>query len=120
MELQLVVSSAQGRYTVGLLFDISGEFDSVLWLRVLWNLKERDSLRNIYGLVQSNPAEKTAKIIEASEHSERDVTRDCPKGSDLGPLFWNLIFDEEIGIARQADNEPIAFADDLIVVVSQH
>ena len=31
--------------------------------------------------------------------------------------LWNLIFDEAIEIAGRGGNEPIAFADDLIVVV---
>ena len=40
------------------------------------------------------------------------------QGSVLGPLFWNLIFDKAIGIAEQGGNEPMIFADDLVVVVS--
>ena len=36
----------------------------------------------------------------------------------MGPLFWNLIFDEAIEITGRSGNGSIGFADDLIVVVS--
>ena len=45
------------------------------------------------------------------------VTKGCPQGSVLGPLFWNLIFDEFVEDLRREENEAIAFADDLIVVI---
>ena len=72
----------------------------------------------MYGLVQSYLKERRANIIGAEKTIEKDVTKGCPQGSVLSPLFWNLMFDEAIEIAGRGGNEPIAFADDLIVVVS--
>ena len=66
VELQRGVSSAQGRYTMGLLFDVSSAFDNVWRPNILWNLKERNCSRYIYRFIQCY-LERTAKIIAASE-----------------------------------------------------
>ena len=46
------VSATQGKYAVGLLFDISGTFDNVWWPNILSALKERECPGNIYCLIQ--------------------------------------------------------------------
>ena len=58
------------------------------------------------------------QILGGPEETGKDVTKGCPEGSVLGLLFWNIIFDEAIEIAGKDRNQPIAFADDLIVVDS--
>ena len=62
--------------------------------------------------------DRSANIIGAEKSLEKNITKGCPQGSVLGPLFWNLIFDEAIEIRGRSGNGSIAFADDLIVVVS--
>lgn len=118
VEVQRLVKASQHRYVVGMLFDISGAFDNVWWPSILSNLKDRGCPKNIYGLIKSYLSNRRAKISGVSEEVEKTVTKGCPQGSVLGPLFWNLVFDEAIEIAGQNGEEPIAFADDLIVLVS--
>lgn len=118
VELRRIVGSSRGKYAVGLLFDISGAFDNVWWPSILGNLKARGCPKNLYGLIQSYLSDRTANIIRARNTTERKITKGCPQGSVLGPIFWNLVFDEAIEVAGRNGNEPIAFADDLIVVVS--
>ncbi|KAK9295481.1 hypothetical protein QLX08_010208 [Tetragonisca angustula] len=118
LELHRIVGETRGKYAVGLLFDISGAFDNVWWPSILANLKDRDCPKNLYGLVRSYLEDRCANIIGAEKSLEKNITKGCPQGSVLGPLFWNLIFDEAIEITGRSGNGSIAFADDLIVVVS--
>ena len=118
VELNRIVSATQGKYAVGLLFDISGAFDNVWWPSILRALKERECPGNIYRLIQSYLTDRRALMIGSTKSEFKNITKGCPQGSVLGPMFWNLIFDEAIDIAGRGDNQPIAFADDLIVVVS--
>ena len=84
---------------------------------ILLSLKKRGCSSDSYELIQSYLTERKATIISATHEEGKDVTKGCPQGSVLGPLFWNLIFDENVETLRGNGNEPIAFADDLIVVI---
>lgn len=117
VELQRAVRSARGKYAIGLLFDISGAFDNVWWPSILGSLKDRNCPKNLYSLIRSYLSERRA-ILGTTQTIEKEVTKGCPQGSVLGPLFWNLIFDDAIDTVRTSGNEAIAFADDLIVVVN--
>ena len=102
---------------MGLLLDIISAFDNVWWLNILLNLKTRGCPSNIYGLIQSYLSRRKATIISATHEEGKEVTKGCPQESVLGPLFWNLIFDEIVEALKCDGNEPIACADDLIVVI---
>ena len=117
VELNRIVKETRCKYAVGLLFDTIGAFNNVWWPSILQNLKERDCPRNLYGLIQSYLSGKKAEIVSSTQEEVKLVTKGCPQGSVLGPLFWNLIFDEFVEDLRREENEAIAFADDLIVVI---
>ena len=115
MELQRIVRAANSKYAIGLLFNISGAFDNVWWPSILASLKPRNCPRNLYSLIGSYLTDRKAKIVGATRSAEKKVTKRCPQGSVLGPLFWNLIFDETIEIVRNDGNQPIAFVDNIVV-----
>ena len=115
--LNNIVNGINSKYVVGLLFDITGAFDNVWWPSVLQSLKKRDCPSNLYGLMQSYLSERKAEIVTAVHKEVKTVTKGCPQGSVLGPLLWNLLFDEIVESLWSEGNEPIAFADDLMVVI---
>lgn len=87
VELKRIVRSAQGNYAVGLLFDISGAFDNVWWPSILGSLKARNCQRNIYGLISSCLSDRKATFVGASGTVGKEVSKVCPQGSVLEPLF---------------------------------
>ncbi|KAG5888439.1 hypothetical protein JTB14_008390 [Gonioctena quinquepunctata] len=41
----------------------------------------------------------------------------CPQGSILGPLLWNVLYDDVLEISRPSGTELVAYADDLSIVI---
>lgn len=115
--LREIVDSATEKYVLAILFDISGAFDNVWWPLVLDNLRRRNCPRNLYLLMQDYLSNRNVKIIESAGEVHKVVSKGCPQGSVLGPCLWNLIFDELINLISTWGCEPIAYADDLVVLI---
>lgn len=119
VELRRLVDRSTEKYVVALLFDIAGAFDNVWWPTILQELKRRECPRNIYKLIQSYLSDRSATIgNNANFKTTKTVNRGCPQGSILGPSFWNLIFDDVLRILHNLGYSTIAYADDLIVIIS--
>lgn len=117
VKLRNIIKQSQDKYAIGLLFDITGAFDNVWWPSILNNLKKRDCPRNLYQLLQNYLSDRSAKIVSNGTEIEKIVNKGCPQGSILGPQFWKLIFDEIIEKLKNS-YEVIAYADDLIIVIT--
>lgn len=115
--LRELVDNATEKYVLAILFDISGAFDNVWWPLVLDSLQKRDCPNNIYSLLKDYLSNRNVKIIESAGEVSKAVSKGCPQGSVLGPCLWNLIFDDLLNLISAHGYEPIAYADDLVVVV---
>ena len=115
----LVTESGGEGYALALSFDIAGAFDNVWWPSILAELSRRECPRNMFALIASYFAGRETRIVSRHAEVSKIATKGCPQGSILGPNFWNLVFD---GILRElvtdGDCEPIAYADDLLAIVS--
>lgn len=118
VKLRSLVSSCEDKYILALAFDISGAFDNLWWPSILNELRRRGCPANLYKLMADYFANRV--VVLKSTHGEvrKVVTKGCPQGSILGPSCWNLVFDRVLQILNGLDCEPIAYADDLIVLVS--
>lgn len=112
-----LTSNRREKYVLALLFDIAGAFDNVWWPNVLLKLRNRDCPCNLYALVEDYFREREVTLSGVHGSRSKVITKGCPQGSILGPYFWNLIFDEVLHRLAAGACEPIAYADDLIVLV---
>lgn len=118
VRLRDVANTINEKYAVAMLFDISGAFDGVWWPGLLYNLKKRNCPRNLYRLIQSYLRDRIMCISSNNTDVMKTATKGCPQGSILGPNFWNLNFDDILNTIEQAGYEAIAYADDILVVVT--
>ncbi|CAI6359082.1 unnamed protein product [Macrosiphum euphorbiae] len=104
---------------VGMLtLDVKNAFNSAPWEGILNALERKGTpgyLLNILGQYLSN-----RKIVLDEESGRRTVGVSCgvPRGSVLGPDFWNVLYDDLLRMDLPPDVEIIAFADDVALVAT--
>lgn len=109
--------SMPGKYTLAILYDISGVFDNVWWPSVLHRLQETRCLKNIFALVKDHLNNRYAQPIGKHGQVGKRVTRGCPQGSIFGRYIWNLIFDDLLVTLQKLGYKVAAYADDLLVLL---
>lgn len=71
---------------------------------------------NLYKLIRDYFCNRYVFVTAKQNEVRRMVDRGCPQGSILGPLFWNMIFDELLDL--DMDAYKIAYADDLLLLIN--
>ena len=94
--------------------DIKGAFDHARWCHIIQAMRRRKVPEYIVRVIKSY---FTGRWVEFEE-SRKKITRGCPQGSVLGPLLWNILFDDILtlfygweGIITQC------FADDTALII---
>lgn len=118
LALKEAVSITDEKYVLGISLDIQGAFDNVWWPYVLNALKIRGCPRNIYSVLLDYFRNRRVTMRSRTAEIAKTTTKGCPQGSVLGPTLWNVTFDEALAARTEAEETKIAFADDLLVVVS--
>lgn len=119
VEMRRMVNRCEDAYAVALLFDISGAFDNVWWPLVLDGLRKRECPKNIFEVMKDYFDDRKVKIVLGNEEVSKQATRGCPQGSVLGPVCWNLMFDELLRKLEDIVPENfVAYADDLLVLLT--
>jgi hypothetical protein len=96
--------------------DVQGAFDAAWWPGVLRELKESNSLKNLYNLTMGYFTQCTAALKINSLRTEKPVSRGCPQGSCCGPGFWNLQFNSLLQLKFMTRTKVVAYADLLIAI----
>lgn len=112
-------SMATGGCVVAVSLDIKNAFNSLPWPSIGNALRSRgvpDYLRRILGSYLSR---RCVEYVdgEGVEHS-RPVMAGVPQGSVLGPLLWNMCFDEIPRVRAERGCAVICYADDTLVLGS--
>ncbi|KAL1450383.1 hypothetical protein WDU94_002755 [Cyamophila willieti] len=94
--------------------DVKNAFNSVFWKGILQELKGKISpylLRVICDYLKN-------RVLQITETFSIQLTSSVPQGSKLGPLLWNVYYNPVLGLNMPADTHMVAYADDLLVIVS--
>ncbi|KAF0724112.1 Uncharacterized protein FWK35_00024075 [Aphis craccivora] len=100
--------------------DVSNAFNSARWPRIVKAMKDMPPY--LVGIIESYLSDRTVV------HGENSTPTTCgvPQGSVLGPLLWNMMYDELLQVDTggnergMSSTELVAFADDVAVVATGH
>ena len=102
----------EGEDTVVIALDISGAFDRVWHGGLTTKLQGLGIRGNLLDLITNYLHERSLSVVlNGRKSSERFIKASVPQGSVLGPLLWNVYFNDLLQLVPQAT----AYADDCTV-----
>lgn len=100
--------------------DISNAFNSLSGNFIIKNLRKRKMPQYIVELITNYLQNRELIWISAAAKCVRKgVSRGVPQGSVLGPLLWNLCYDEVLEICLPEGCGIVGYADDTLLVSTQ-
>lgn len=97
------------------LLDIRNAFNTAPWAYIVKKLENRGISQYLLNIIKSYLSQRTVYI--GKERME-NVRGGVPQGSVLGPLLWNVLYDDVMDINLPQDVKIICYADDLVVVAT--
>lgn len=94
--------------------DIKNAFNTANWNIIKGKLKKRNISEYMRKIIGSYLKDRWLQI---DEEARIPVTCGVPQESVLGPILWNLLYDEVLTLELPDGVETLAFADDLAAVV---
>lgn len=101
--------------------DIRNAFNSIGWGHVMEALAWWETPPYMVRLLQSYFQGRTAEIASTGSREGKlqiAVTCGVPQGSVIGPLLWNLTYDQVLRVELPVGASLIGFADDTLVVAT--
>lgn len=100
--------------------DISNAFNRIPWRVIREALRRKSFPTYLRRILDSYLSNRTIRYIDKNGRQlTRSMEAGVPQGSVLGPVLWNIAFDEILDLAEgEEDSSVICYADDTLIVVT--
>ena len=105
------------KYCALVTLDIKNAFNTANWLRIIEALDKRGVQGYIKRMVRSYFSERVLLYDTDDGAREYIIEGGVPQGSVLGPLLWNIMYDDVLRLELPSEAEIVGFADDIAIVV---
>lgn len=105
------------KYALCMFLDISNAFNNLWWPAIIDSLKRMRCSVQIVRIMGDYLNRRRIMFRTESGTIDREVNKGCPQGSILGPILWNIVFNELLAEYELLGIRIVAFADDLVIVI---
>lgn len=110
-----------GNYCVAVSLDIKNAFNSLRWRNIMKSLNDWQLPQYLVRIFRSYFSYRSAVIdVPTSTRGSMEIaiTRGVPQGSVVGPLLWNITYDQVLRLRLPEGVEITGFADDTLLLVA--
>lgn len=98
--------------------DVKNAFNTARWGEIIQALNRKDFPEYLKNMVNSYLTERKIFYLTSEGTKTYDMTMGVPQGSVLGPLLWNIFYDELMELEMAENTDIVGFADDIAVVAT--
>lgn len=105
------------KYCAIITLDVRNAFNSARWDYIMQGLRKTGVPQYLRRIIGSYFTDRILRYETEDGLKTYKITGGVPQGSVLGPLLWNVMYDEVLRLPLERDTTTIAFADDLAIIV---
>lgn len=107
----------EGRCVVAMSIDIKNAFNSLPWPCIVQAMENKRMPRYLVSLVTDYLRDRYITYRDChGETRKKKILAGVPQGSILGPILWNLTFDQVLKINLPTYCDAVCYADDILVL----